>query len=273
MFSLTWEATQSHSALRMAKIKDKDIDIDDTVFQKRVRSLARKLGRNEKELIKEQTGILAREVARMTPPYAVYPKLSNAVSAGTAKDIKAGKDAMFGDMLKICSTRKSPTITWAKKTFKGGAVIFEKQVAAGVITNESELHQWHRSNRKKGNRTNWLPAYARMWVAPVLLNRYLKKEYQRVGNAKATFYKAALSLGAKVTAPANVKKNTGRASGSGKVTKGLRGAVGTIKGRSGGLYHTIKFMPMLRRNRLIKAVKRGEFLMKKAVKDSEFKVV
>ena len=107
----------------------------------------------------------------------------------------------------------------------------------------------------------------------MVLNKYLKIEYQRVGNAKATFYKAALSLGAKVSAPLNVKKNTGRASGSGKVTKGSRGAVGTIKGRSGGLYHTIKFMPMLRRNRLIKAVKRGEFLMKDAAKKADFKVV
>ena len=249
------------------------IEIDTSVFHKRVRALAKKLGKNEKEFVKQQTGLLAREVSRMTPPYASFPKLSNTASVGSAKDIKAGKGAILGDMLKICTTRKSPTIRWAKKTFNGGPVVFEKQVAAGVITTEAELHAWHRRHTNIRNRTWTLAFNERCWVAPVVLNKYLKKEYQRVGNAKATFYKVAVSLGAKVTAPPNVKKNAPRASGSGKITKGARGTVGIIKGKSGGLYHVIRHLPMLRKNRLIKALKRGEFVMKKAAKDADFKVV
>ena len=38
--------------------RGKDIDIDDSVFQKRAKELARKLGKDEKEFIKQQTGIL-----------------------------------------------------------------------------------------------------------------------------------------------------------------------------------------------------------------------
>ena len=58
-------ATEFHSGLRMAKT---DIEIDASVFEQKARLLAKKLGKNESEFIKNQTGLLAREVAKMTPP-------------------------------------------------------------------------------------------------------------------------------------------------------------------------------------------------------------
>ena len=113
----------------------------------------------------------------------------------------------------------------------------------------------------------------RYWVSAPVFKAYVKTQQANVGTAKAAFYKAAMALGAKVTAPAGVKNNTGNSVGTGTVKKGSGGSKGTIKGRAGGLFHTNKFLPMLRKNRLIKAVKRGEFLMRKAAKDSKFKVV
>ena len=76
-----------------------------------------------------------------------------------------------------------------------------------------------------------------------------------------------------MTAPAGVKNNKVNSVGTGIVKKGSSGSKGIITGSAGGLFHTNKFLPMLRKNRLIKAVKRGEFLMRKAAKDSKFKVV
>ena len=251
----------------------KDIDIDDSVFQQKARLLARKLGKDEKEFIKQQTGILAREVARMTPPFASFPKLSNSASVGSAKDIKAGKGAIVIDLLRICSTRKGPTVKWAKKTFGNSPVIFESQAAGGALINEAELKAWHKINQGPNNRTKRLPTTSKYWVTSVVLNRYIKKQQLKVGTAKAAFYKAAMALGAKVTAPAGVINNISNPVGTGTVKKGSSGSKGTIKGRAGGLFHTNKFLPMLRKNRLIKAVKRGEFLMRKAAKDSNFKVV
>jgi len=250
-----------------------DIEIDSSVFEQRARLLAKKLGKSEKEFIKNQTGLLAREVSRMTPPYASFPKVTNSASVGSAKDIKAGKGAVVVDLLRICSTRKSPTVKWAKKVFGNGPVIFESQAAGGVLINEIELEAWHKTNQRPNNRTKRLPITSRYWVTSVVLNRYIKKEQLKVGRAKAAFYQLATRLGAKATAPANVKNNVPRVQGVGivRTTKGK--TEGTIWSREGGLFHTVKHLPMLRKNRLIKAVKRGEYVMRKAAKDSNFKVV
>ena len=114
--------------------RGKDIDIDDSVFQKRARALARKLGKDEKEFIKQQTGILAREVARMTPPFASFPKLSNSASVGSAKDIKAGKWAVYIDVAKICTVKTKGKITKAVKSWGVGPIVYgNKTIAKGII--------------------------------------------------------------------------------------------------------------------------------------------
>ena len=102
---------------------------------------------------------------------------------------------------------------------------------------------------------------------------YVKEEQKKAGIAKASFAKASIALGAKGAVPAWVKKHMGTVSGSGQLLRESKGSKGVITGRAGGLFHTKKNVPTLMKNRLIKAVKRGEFLMKKAAKDSNFKVV
>jgi len=251
----------------------KDIDIDDTLFLQRTKALARKLGEGQKDFIQNQTGILAREVARMTPPFATFPKLSGTASVGTAKDIAMGKQAITDDLYNICSIRELKTVKWARKAFGTGPVYFESQAAGGTIINEAELHAWHKRNLRPSNTTRKLPNISKFWVTQTIFNRYAKNQHQYVGRAKATFYKVALKLGAKVTAPANVKNNALLVSSSGVVNTKGGFAEGVIKGRAGGLFHTIGWLPMLRNNRLIKAVKRGEYIMKQAAKDSGFDTV
>ena len=254
--------------------RSKDIDIDDSVFQKRAKELARKLGKDEKEFIKQQTGILAREVARMTPPFASFPKLSNSASVGSAKDIKAGKWAVYIDVAQICTVKTKGEITKAVKSWGVGPIVYgNKTIAKGVINDASRLHAWHSANQGANNRTKPLMGANRYWVSAPVFKAYVKTQQDNVGTAKAAFYKAAIALGAKVTAPAGVKNNKVNSVGTGTVKKESKGSKGIIMGRAGGLFHTNKFLPMLRKNRLIKAVKRGEFLMRKAAKDSNFKVV
>ena len=266
------KATPSHYALKMAK---KDVDIDDSVFQKRARILAKKLGKDEKEFIRQQTGILAREVARFTPPFASFPKLTNSASVGTSKDMQAGKWAMFIDIAQICTVKEKGVITKAKKSWGSGPIIYGKGkvIAKGIIDDAGSLHAWHNANQGANNRTKPLSGSNRYWVSAPVFKKYVKDQQANVGTAKAAFYKAAMALGAKVTAPALVKKNIMNSVGTGTVKKESKGSKGTITGRAGGLFHTNRHLPMLRKNRLIKAVKRGEFLMRKAAKDSSFKVV
>ena len=252
-----------------------DIEIDSSVFEQKARLLAKKLGKSEREFIKNQTGLLAREVAKMTPPYAGKPTWpTNTAAVGSAKDIKAGKGAIIKDLLKICKTQKSPDIKKLWKRHGAGPVMINGiQIAAGIIMNESELRTWHRKNQSARLRTKQLPRTSQMYVATVVFNRYAKQQQRYVGRAKAVFYGAALTLGAKVSAPPNVKMNMLSVYSYGRV-KGVSGkTVGEIGGRAGGLFHTIRHIPMLKKNRLIKAVKRGEYVMRKAAKDSNFKVV
>jgi hypothetical protein len=252
----------------------KDVDIDDTVFLQRVAALARNLGEEQAGFIKNQTGILAREVARMTPPYASYPKLTNTASVGSLKDITQGKIAITGDLYKICQIKSLADVKRARKAFGTGPVNFGFQSGGGTIINEAEFHAWHKKNLYKGrNRTRKVTYYSRYWVTQTVFNRYAKSQHLYVGRAKATFYKAALKLGARVTAPANVKNNALLVSSSGRVNTTGDFSEGVIKGKAGGLYHTIRHLPMLKSNRLIKAVKRGEYLLKQAAKDANFNVV
>ena len=270
MFSLTFKATQSHFALKMAK--SKSVKIDYSEFTRKTQELARQFKVDEVKFVKEQSALLARDAARFTPPYASFPKKSGN-GVGTARDIKMGRWAMENDLYKICSIRKKPTITWAKKAFGIAPVVFEGQAAACVIDNISDLHRWHNKHRNKRNRTKMLSYTEKCWTSQVVFNKYLKTQYPKVGRAKAAFLKSAIALGGNSKAPKNVLLNLGRASGTGKMKKSLRGSVGIITARAGGLAHTIRLVPMLQKDRLLKARRRLQILVKAAAKKARLKVV
>lgn len=247
--------------------------IDDSVFQRRARKLAKIYGVDEKEFIKDQTGLLAREAAKMTPPWDGFPKLSG-TGVGTGKDIKAGKMAVRFDLFKIAAPRKKGVVSWAIKTFKGGPIYYNgKIVAPFAIDDEATLARWHDKWQQPNGRTAKLAADARPWVSAPVFNRHLKKEEAKVGIAKAAFVKASLDLGAKGTIPAAVMKNLAVPMGGGKVVKTSKGPHGAIDARADGLWHTKRHLPRLMTNRLKKAVKRLEYIGRQSAKKSGFKVV
>ena len=255
----------------MAKFSSENLSVDFSEFQRKAKALARVYGIDEKSFIKEQSGLLAREAARFTPPYISLPKF-NGTSVGTAKDIKLGKTAVFYDLLKICSPRKAATIKWAQKSFKGGGIYSGRErVARGIIETESELNTWHSSQKKQNGRTRKLAKSDRPWVSQVIFNRYLKKEQAEVGTAKAAFVRASMGFDAKGAVPLAVKKNLLSTSGKGTLIKTSKGWDGNIQGRADGLFHTVKFMPQLMTNRLKKAIKRLEYIGKNGAKKAGFK--
>ena len=253
--------------------RGKDIDIDDSVFQQKARLLARKLGKDEKEFIKQQTGILAREVAKFTPPFDTFPN-NKGTAIGKKADEKMGKWAVYIDIKWICTIKPANVIAKAKQSWGSGPIIYGgKTISKGVIDDVGSLRAWHNANQRANNRTKALKGPMRYWVSDTVFAAYVKEEQKKVGIAKAAFAKASVALGAKGAVPAWVKKHMGIVSGTGTVQKDTKGSKGIITGRAGGLFHTISKLPAIRKNRLIKAVKRGEFLMRKAAKDSNFKVV
>ena len=86
---------------------------DDTVFQQRAAALARNLGKDEFEFVKQQTGLLAREVARHTPPFAVFPS-GGGTSLGTRADKVQGEWAVYIDVKWICTIKSAAEIAEAK---------------------------------------------------------------------------------------------------------------------------------------------------------------
>jgi hypothetical protein len=248
------------------------IYVDDSTFQKRARKLAKKLGVDEYKFVKEQTGILAREVAKMTPPYATFPKLTG-TSVGTAKDIKAGEWAVYNDIKKICFIVPNEVAERARRTTQGGPIYRKGQIVSpGVISSISLLSAWHKKNEGSNGRTKDLDVPLLPWVPESLFIEYVKTMKRNVGIAKAAFWKAGDNLGAKGTAVAGIKRHAARASGNGKMKKTNKGPYGLIYGKADGLFHVFKHLPRLERNRLIKAVKRLEFTGRKAAKKSGFKV-
>lgn len=252
--------------------RGKGIVIDDSTFQKRARALARKLKVDEYAFVKEQTGLLARDVAKYTPPFASFPS-KGGKSIGTSKDAKAGKMAVLQSIAQIVTVKETGVIRWAKKTFKGKPIYRGKKlIALGIIESESELGSWHRRNRRANGRTRPLKGDQRYWISKRLFNRYVKAEQKKVGIAKATFAKAGMLLGSKGKSLAFISQHFSRANGSGRMARTSKGAYGLIRGSSPGLWHVFKRIPTIERDRLIKAVKRLEFIGKAASKKAGFKV-
>jgi len=252
----------------------KNFTIDYSVFEKRAKALAKRLGKDEREFVRQQTGILAREVAKFTPPFASFPTFRG-TGIGTKADEKQGRWAIYMDVKWICTVKPADEIAKAKIKWGNSPIILGngKRISLGVIDDIGSLAKWHSMNQGLNNRTKALKGPDRFMVSDTIFAQYVKEEQKKVGIAKAAFAKASLALGAKGTIPAWVKNDMARTSGSGNLIKESKGTKGTITGRAGGLFHTTRHVPKLAKNRLYKAVKRGEILMREAAKDSNFKVV
>jgi hypothetical protein len=253
----------------MARNKSFKLEVDDSTFKKNAKKLLSDMGVDSVLFMKQQTGLLARDLAKYTPPFTSFPT-SKGTSIGTAKDIKHGKEAVAIGLYSICHIRKRKSINWARKSFGDGPIFNKKQqIAHGVIDDLESLATWHQTNRGARGRTRRVPASQRPFVFKTVFNKYLKKRQADVGTAKSSFYKASLALNAKGSAPANVKKNLDKAIGTSSVKKKRKGPQGLVSGRAKGAYTTkTKFLPKIQKDRMIKAMKRLKYVGNKLAKES-----
>ena len=84
------------------KYKKNNVEIDDSVFQERVKRLARKFKVDEKQFIKDQSRLYARDAARFTPPFKEFPDWQRGTSVGSKADIEAGESAIKKEIKRIC---------------------------------------------------------------------------------------------------------------------------------------------------------------------------
>ena len=252
----------------MAKGGSFDIEVDDSIFKKDVAKFLTAIGKEEKTFIREQSGMVARDLAKYTPPYDGFPS-SDSMSIGKPADIKLGKAAIAGNLASICMrVKRKPVINKAIKNFGRNAPVYKgkQRIAFGVIDNVEDLAKWHYKNRNGQGRVRRVPYIDRPMVWTSIFNRYVKRRQKDVGIAKAGFYKASLKFGAKGTAPPNVKKNLGKSAGLGILKQTKDGWVGHISGTSKGGANTLRHLPMIERDRGIKALARLKKLAKNRVK-------
>lgn len=250
--------------------RGKGIVIDDNVFQQRARKLARLYKVEENAFVREQTALLARDVAKYTPPFDKFPGKGSR-SIGTGKDKKAGINALDRDINYITTAQKIGDINWALQTFGAGRPIFKgrKQISKGVLTSVNQLRRWHKQNRSaRSGRTEPLQHDQKYWVSEQIVKKYKKSESVKVGISKAAFAKAAMQLGSKAAVPAWIKRHLGGASGRGKTVRTSTGAHGLIRGKAPGLAHVKRLLPMIEADRLIKATKRLRILKRSIAKKS-----
>ena len=251
----------------------KYIEIDDSVFQHKIRKLAKRWNIDEKEFIREQGVLLQKALGAYVPPYATFP---TGKSLGTKKDEIAGKLAIEYDLKKLFFVPDTEVFEWAKNTFKTGQVRKGKRViAAGTINSIQQMKRFHDANRKPSNgRTRNLKNFQKMWVSEAMFVTYKIMVQRDVGIAKASIAKGFLMLNSnKRGINKFILKQLSKATGSGKLVK-LRGfwtAVFTAKAY--GLQHLhqgiINFVMKLRVKKMETALKHK---FKKSAKYSGFKV-
>jgi len=255
----------------MAKSGSFDVIVDDSIFKKDVAKFLTAIGKEEKTFIREQSGMVARDLAKYTPPFMDKNLPAyNKDTVGTPADIRRGKESVMGDLKSICLRAKSKKyINKQLKDFGKNSPIYQgkRKIGFGILENLDDIRRWHYRNRSSQGRVGKVAYIDRPLVWESLFNKYVKKhKWPDVGMAKAGFYKASLYFGAKKTAPPNVKKNRGRATGMGLMVKTKEGWTGQVSSTSKGGANTLRHLPMIQKHRGEKAIKRLERLAKDRVK-------
>lgn len=266
-----------------SKYQSQNVGIDYSEFQRKAKALVKVWKLEEKDFIKDQSRLLAREAAIYTPPWEgnkndnALKKLAErkGTAVATKGDIEAGENAIKKDIKRICYVVRDRTVWQWREKYGDNALIYDKlgvPVARGVITNGTKLYRWHQDNKRKDGRTKDnlkppnMPAVGRE-----LINEYIKDMQKHVGVAKASLLKTAMSFGDKGSGPAKIKRHLGKATGSGRLITTQKGTEGLLSARADGTYHTNRFVPHLMRNRLEKALKRLQILAKAAAKKAKLK--
>lgn len=259
-----------------SKYQSQNVGIDYSEFQRKAKKLAKAYKVDEREFIKDQSRLLAREAAKFTPPFAggILPSWSKGTSVGTKADIEEGEWAVRIDLGRIFEPwKKQDAFSREYKRSKGGPV-YDKYGAIrapSMMTNGFQMYRWHQEHRKKDGRTRKLKQGQKPIVSEALFEEYVKDMQKHVGVAKAAFLKVSMSFGGKSSATPKIKRHLDKATGSGKLITNKKGTEGLLTAMADGLYHTKRQVPHLMRNRLKKAVKRLQYIGRQSAKNAGFK--
>jgi hypothetical protein len=279
----------------------KAFTLDDAVFKNKIRKLAKQHGLDETKFVKEQGALLARDFARMSPPYASFPKKSRAQGpgyVGTKKDQLAGigaikKDSFHNFVVKDRSYLDyvfdiMQTTRFIKRTIKrGDGTPYFLDIDYLNMGSVQEAIDFHRSqmrasdgrpsgSTKGGNDFEigrWKPRN-KMWIDHATFNKMLKIITKDVGELKASWIKAAIQLNPKTKAPAWVLKQMAGATGSGTMVSKKGSPTARIYASAYGMRYVDRtdIIRRVKLGRMEAMEKRLQYVFKQNAKKAGFKV-
>lgn len=255
-------------------MRNKYIEFDDSVFQHKVRKLAKKWNVDEKEFVKDQGGLFMRDLARYIPPYKSFPTRGSTL--GNKADQKAGKLAIEYDLKKLFFIPEARVFTWAQRMFPRGEIYKgRKVIGAGVINSIGEMKRFHNANRKPSNgRCRSLRGFQQMWVDESMFDTYKFMVQRDVGVAKASMAKGMIMLKPAIKGiPAWVRAQMGKATGGAHMQQINKSWTAFFSAKAFGLQHLSQgTVNIVRRGRLKAMETRLKHIFRQAAKESGWKV-
>lgn len=253
----------------------KNFSVDDTLFRAQAKKLVKQLKIDETKFVREQAGLLAQLLCKVTPPFKTFPRLSGKPTYGGS--VGTGKAAVRRDFFRAIQ-RVGKSSTWkdkniAKAIRQGDTDYIEKRFKYMKGSNKKNLSVRKYADKLHDSKRNARGRVSRNTLATVGVkdsdvNKGLKRALDNVGIAKASLAIAALRLGRpappkwiskqfrKVNTPVNVRRNPSVASFH-ATAKGLDMASGKTR--------------QVERFRMVAMVKRLEALVKADAKKAGFK--
>ena len=255
----------------------KNFTVDATLFKVKAKKLVKQLKLDEPTVVREQAGLLAQLLAKVTPPFKSFPKMSGKPSYTTGGAMGVGKKAVragFYSAVKRMGTVSNWTDKGMRKAIRSGDTAYiqarlehmKKSNKHGLKVRDysDNLRERQRNTRGRVNRG----------TQPIVMlqnkdvNAGLKRAMNNVGIAKASFALAALRLG-RPKAPAWIAKHFAKVNTPVSVTRNPARVKFTSNAK--GLDVTTRRLKAVERFRMVAMVKHLEKLVKADAKKAGFK--
>ena len=254
-----------------------NFSVDDTLFRMQAKKLVKQLKLDENVVVREQAGLLAQLLAKVTPPFKGFPKMSGKPSYTTGGAQGIGTNAVkagFNSAVKRMGSVNSWKDKGIRKAIRGGDTAYLENRLKHMKGSEKHGLKVHKySDNLRNSQRNTKGRVNRGTQSVVALsnadvNRGQKRAIANVGIAKASFALAALRLGrpsapkwiarhfSKVNTPVQVQRNPARVS---------------FTSNAKGLDVTMRRLKAVERFRMVAMVKRLEALVRADAKKAGFK--
>jgi hypothetical protein len=95
----------------------KNFTVDSTLFKMKAKKLVKKLKLDEPTVVREQAGLLAQLLAKVTPPFKSFPSMSGRPSYTTGGAMGVGKAAVRSGFFSVVA-RMGTEKNWTDKKYK-----------------------------------------------------------------------------------------------------------------------------------------------------------